>query len=430
MDESAPMTNDARTRTANGSVWRSLFTAARVVAAVAVGVIAVLALAGRLTWVEAVVASAVVLAGAAVAGRIDTPVRRETERNAGGAVLDPAVERFAGTLSEPCIVVDERSVVVFCNPAAQAKLPRLRTGDPLAFTVRDPDVIDAIARARASGQPQFAEMQRAVPNEIWFRVSVVPFSPGPPETQLLVLSLYDLTEQRRTDQLRADFVANASHELRTPLTSLMGFIETLQGPAARDETARARFLTIMRGQSERMSALIDDLLSLSRIEQRQHVRPTAKVTLNSLLREVVEVMEIRAQDEGLAIDLVLPPEDLVVIGERQELYEVFENLLDNALKYGGGGKSVEITLDADGGARGRDAHRVTIIDHGPGIAEEHVPRLTERFYRVEGETSRRKKGTGLGLAIVKHIVARHHGQLTIRSQLGEGTRVEVLLPKA
>lgn len=429
MDESALMTNRARMRTAAGSVWRSQFTAPRLVALAAVLVIAMLAAIGRLNWGEAMISGGVVIATAAVAGRMARPEQREEKKRATAAVLGPAVERFAGILSEPCIVIDERSVVVFCNPAAQAQLPRLRAGDPLAFTVRDPDVIDAIGRARASGYPQFAEMHRTVPNETWFRVSVVPFSPNSAETQFLVLSLYDLTEQRRTDQLRADFVANASHELRTPLTSLMGFIETLQGPAARDETARARFLAIMRGQSERMSALIDDLLSLSRIEQRQHVRPTASVTLNALLREVVEVMEIRARDEGLALELTMPEDDLVVIGERQELYEVFENLLDNALKYGGGGETVEITLEA-GDERRRDAHRVIVVDHGPGIAEEHVPRLTERFYRVEGEASRKKKGTGLGLAIVKHIVARHHGQLTIRSQLGEGTRVEVLLPRA
>src|SRR5690606_7976400 len=218
-----------------------------------------------------------------------------------------------------------------------------------------------------------------------------------------------LTELKRVDALRSDFIANASHELRTPLASLLGFIDTLLGPAARDAEARARFLGIMRGQAERMSKLIDDLLSLSRIEMHQHLRPTDSVDLAGLLREVCDGLQTQAQAAELEVVLTVPEVSVPVTADRNQLYEVFENLLDNAIKYGAGGKTVEIAIE--GSDRPGFHHRVAVVDHGTGVAPEHVPRLTERFYRIDAETSRRKKGTGLGLAIVKHIVHRHRGDI-------------------
>jgi two-component system phosphate regulon sensor histidine kinase PhoR len=233
---------------------------------------------------------------------------------------------------------------------------------------------------------------------------------------------------KRLESLRTDFIANASHELRTPLTSLIGFIDTLLGPAANDKAARERFLGLMRGQAARMSKLIEDLLSLSRIEMRQHVRPTAAVDLGPLLREVAEGLQTQAAEAQAKLDVEVPASPVTVSGDRDELYEVFENLIDNAIKYGAEGDTIEVRLTPETGRAGFDA-LVTVTDHGAGVAAEHVPRLTERFYRVDAESSRREKGTGLGLAIVKHIVTRHRGQLSIRSQPGQGTRVEVLLRK-
>jgi two-component system phosphate regulon sensor histidine kinase PhoR len=242
--------------------------------------------------------------------------------------------------------------------------------------------------------------------------------------RLLIVTLRSLTDEKRLDALRADFVANASHELRTPLASLMGFIDTLLGPASGDAAARENFLGIMRTQAQRMANLIDDLLSLSRIEMHQHVRPTAEVDLTRLLREVCEGLQTQAREASVDLHLALPPEPLAVTGERNELYEVFENLVDNAIKYGAEGGKVEIAASATSDGR----VLVAVTDYGAGVDAAHVPRLTERFYRVDAESSRRKKGTGLGLAIVKHIVTRHRGSLSIRSRPGEGTRVEVLLP--
>ena len=328
---------------------------------------------------------------------------------------------FADALPDPCVLVDRRLVVVHRNGAAAAEFPALAVGGLLTLALRNPTLLEAVAAVQQTGMAQSVELYQSVPNATWHRADVAPL---PAEAGLFAVVLRSLTEQKRLEQLRSDFIANASHELRTPLTSLVGFIDTLLGPAAKDAGARERFLTIMRQQAARMSKLIDDLLSLSRIEMRQHLRPTGAVDLALLLREVSEGLESQASDAG--VTLTVEAGEAIVTGDRGELYEVFENLIDNAIKYGGDGGRVEVAVAP--GRAGYD-YAVTVTDYGVGIEAQHVPRLTERFYRVDAESSRKKKGTGLGLAIVKHIVHRHRGLLTIRSRAGEGTRVEVLLGK-
>lgn len=392
-------------------------------------IVGVLMVMGRLGMTEGAVAMAAMMAITGLGLHLQGRQGEGQSEASSEPGLDLAVERFADTLVDPCLVVNERAVIAYCNPAARAQFPRAKSGDPLAFTLRNPELVEAIDRALETGEAQRSELHISGPNDTWYRVSTVPYRPQASEGRVyLVITLYDLTEQKRTDRMRGDFIANASHELRTPLTSLMGFIDTLQGPAAKDEVARGRFLGIMRGQAERMSGLIDDLLSLSRIELRQHVKPTTEVNLNLLLREVAETLEARLSETGIALKLDLPEQTISITGDRQELFEVIENLADNAIKYGGDAGRVEIAL-TPGASRTGAHHAITVTDFGPGIAEEHVPRLTERFYRVDAESSRKKKGTGLGLAIVKHIVQRHQGQMSIRSKLGEGTRVEILLPR-
>lgn len=331
-----------------------------------------------------------------------------------------AMAALADASPEPVILLDRRSVVMHANPVARQEWPALQRGSLLTVALRNPALLGAIDSVRRNGVPQQVDLHQLVPNETWHRVHIAPLGGGDGD---LALTLHNHSEHKRHEQLRSDFIANASHELRTPLTSLVGFIDTLLGPAAKDEAARERFLGIMRQQASRMTHLIDDLLSLGRIEMRQHVRPTGSVDLSQLLREVIEGLEPRATEAGVTISLEAP-ETAPVMGDRNELYEVFENLVDNALKYGADGKRVEVTI-----GKGRAGHdyAVTVVDHGPGIESRHVPRLTERFYRVDAESSRKKMGTGLGLAIVKHIVNRHRGALSIRSAPGEGMRVEVLL---
>jgi two-component system, OmpR family, phosphate regulon sensor histidine kinase PhoR len=234
--------------------------------------------------------------------------------------------------------------------------------------------------------------------------------------------LRDVTQRHRVEQMRVDFVANASHELRTPLASLLGFVETLQGPARNDAAAREKFLDIMRSQANRMSRLIDDLLSLSRIELNAHVQPDKPVELAHVVGHVADTLGPLAHDRGVALSIDKRVPQLEVRGERDELIRVFENLVENAIKYGASGGKVEVTLDSVPKPQGKGREAVvTVRDYGPGIEAEHVPRLTERFYRVDAAKSREKGGTGLGLAIVKHIVARHRGRLGIESVPGEGT---------
>ncbi len=209
-------------------------------------------------------------------------------------------------------------------------------------------------------------------------------------------------------------------------------IETLQGPARDDARARERFLEIMRGQAQRMRRLIDDLLSLSRIEMRAHVQPTQTVDLSALVRHMIETLSSLAQDRGVAIQAKLPEQPVHVLGDRDELLRVLENLIENAVKYGESGGRVDVDLVRVEASHGRQLPHVAVQvrDYGPGIAPEHLPRLTERFYRVDVAQSREKGGTGLGLAIVKHIVNRHRGYLDIKSEPGQGARFTVTLPEA
>ena len=244
-----------------------------------------------------------------------------------------------------------------------------------------------------------------------------------------LLTLRDLTELRRVERMRVDFIANASHELRTPLASLLGFVETLQGSARDDAKARERFLEIMREQGRRMARLIEDLLSLSRIEQTQHVRPEAIVDLALTARTVVDLLTPMARDLGVQIRMNAA-QPVLVVGDNDELVRVAENLIENAIKYGVRADAESArTVDVEVAMTEKDGS-LSVRDYGYGIAPEHLPRLTERFYRIDVSQSRAKNGTGLGLAIVKHILTRHRGKLTISSRLDQGSCFVATVPLA
>jgi len=329
-------------------------------------------------------------------------------------------------LPEATLVIGEDDRVVAANAVARSLLPSLRRDELLARSLRSPDVLDSVARVRASGRSERVVWLEKVPVERSFEVSIAPFGDEGFDPAV-ILSLRDLTEARRLERMRVDFVANASHELRTPLASLLGFVETLQGPARDDPQARSRFLSIMREQAQRMSRLVDDLLSLSRIEQHLHVHPETPVDLVGILRHIVDTLTPMAHDRQVELN-VSTPHKAIVAGDRDELLRIAENLIENAIKYGASdpdtqNRCVDISLAIQG-----QQVILTVRDHGPGIAPEHLPRLTERFYRVDAGDSRAKGGTGLGLAIVKHIVARHRGRLNIESKLGDGASFSVQLP--
>jgi two-component system, OmpR family, phosphate regulon sensor histidine kinase PhoR len=342
----------------------------------------------------------------------------------------PLLDALIAGLPAPVIVLDRDTRVLAFNARAGTLAPALRRGEPASLALRVPEVVDAIRRVASGAGPQRVEFSERVPVDRWYAAHVMPVEiaegDAGPLTKFTLLSFDDLTPLRRVEEMRADFVANASHELRTPLASLSGFIETLQGPARDDPAARERFLAIMKSQAARMARLIDDLLSLSRVELNAHVQPQTPVDLVSIVRQVADALQMLARDRNVTISITSPPEPLMVRGDRDELTRVFENLVENALKYGASGRKVELTLTRSPGEAGGDAI-VTVRDYGPGIAAEHLPRLTERFYRIDVGQSRAEGGTGLGLALVKHILNRHLGRLTIESSLGVGAVFTVRL---
>ena len=347
-------------------------------------------------------------------------------------VGDPLIEAVLAGLPDPVVALDRRGDVVALNARATAVAPALRPGEPVSLGLRVPEVLEAIRRARASKTAQRVEFSERVPLDRWYEVIVTPISsPGVAANPgLVLLAFHDLTPLRRVEEMRADFVANASHELRTPLAALSGFIDTLRGSAREDPAARERFLPIMQAQADRMARLIDDLLSLSRIELNAHLRPDKQVDVGAIVRQVADSLQTLARDRNVEVKTIGSSAPLLVPGDRDELIRVFENLVENALKYAASGKRVDIALSVGEGPDGKREARIAVRDRGPGIAPEHLPRLTERFYRVDVSESRAQGGTGLGLALVKHILNRHGGRLTIESAPGQGATFTVHLPIA
>src|SRR6476646_4619040 len=341
---------------------------------------------------------------------------------------DRLLEAIVASMPDAAIVLDRDSRVVAFNAAARTIAPALVRGALASLALRVPEVVEAVPEVAAGNEPRSVEFSQRVPVDRWFMAHVRPLAGAAPATMLLVF--HDLTPLHRVEEMRADFVANASHELRTPLAALSGFIDTLQGPAKEDAKARERFLGIMQAQADRMARLIDDLLSLSRIELKAHVRPDKQVDVGAIVRQVADSLQTLARDRNVEVKTIGSSAPLLVPGDRDELIRVFENLVENALKYAASGKRVDIALSVGEGPDGKREARIAVRDRGPGIAPEHLPRLTERFYRVDVSESRAQGGTGLGLALVKHILNRHGGRLTIESAPGQGATFTVHLPMA
>lgn len=337
-------------------------------------------------------------------------------------------------MADPLLLLDRRRQVAQANRAARELLGAAIVGRDISFYLRHPAVLEAIDGTLDSGLAAEREFTLLDPVErtCLARTGIIEMEDGGETQRYVLLSIYDLTKIKLAEKMRADFVANASHELRTPLASILGFIETLSGPAAKDAEARARFLKIMGEEAGRMQRLIEDLLSLSRIEMDQHLAPSGSVEIAALLKGLADTTMLRAGKSEPVVTLNLPAAPPPVRGDRDQLLQVFQNLLDNALKYGRPGEPVEITVNVVERLPNRNTPglAVCVSNKGDGIPAEHIPRLTERFYRVDPARSRKLGGTGLGLAIVKHIVTRHRGALVIESELGQGTRVTVYLPLA
>jgi two-component system, OmpR family, phosphate regulon sensor histidine kinase PhoR len=344
-----------------------------------------------------------------------------------------AAEAVIAAVPDPLILLDERRRIVPANAQAAAFIGITPEPRDLAAAFRNPAVLAAADAVLRGERARVVDFSLTVPVERQLRARFARIDHPSPDGAVAVLSLHDITELKRAEQMRADFIANASHELRTPLATLIGFIETLRGPAREDAEARERFLAIMHGQASRMSRLVEDLMSLSRIELNEHVMPRDRVALSPLLRQIAETLELRAGERDICIRLAVPPDLPDVLGDRDELAQVFQNLIDNAIKYGRSGSEIMLQAEtASRPTRGSSSSEnpmvcVAVCDQGEGIPREHLPRLTERFYRVDTARSREMGGTGLGLAIVKHILNHHRGFLEVESTPGVGSVFTVFL---
>ena len=359
------------------------------------------------------------------------------------------------SLPDPLILVSDLGEaggeprLLFANAAARELLRLQRSGGLLAAYLRNPRVLETLDEALHGRIESEAVFEEGGARERVWRAVAKPL-PSEGAERLALLSMRDETDARRNERMRADFLANASHELRTPLASLAGFIETLRGHAKDDPAARDRFLAIMSQQALRMSRLISDLLSLSRIELNEHIAPGGELDLGLALTDVLDALGPLTEERKVAIKVHnVPIGAAVVTGDRDQIIQVIQNLVDNAIKYAGEGGTVTIEVEADAGLddasrprspassrlslltpdHGRDIRYASlrVADSGPGIAREFLPRLSERFYRIEGQTGG-QAGTGLGLAIVKHIVNRHRGGLVVESAEGEGAAFTAYFP--
>jgi two-component system phosphate regulon sensor histidine kinase PhoR len=392
-------------------------------------VLLALVIGGVATWQLSVWLLIFALAGAMVPLGDDLAVAQSAARGDETARTIRVINGLLAGVPDAVIVLDRATNVLAWNAAAQKIAPALAAGSPLSLALRSADLIAAVRRAAAANKAERIEFHEHVPIDAWWDVHVLPVDlsgPAEPRQEFIVLTLQDQAPLRRVEEMRTNFVANVSHELRTPLASVLGFVETLQGPARDDVAARDRFLGIMKEQAMRMKRLIDDLLSLSRAELGASVQPEQIIDVVNIVRQVADGLRPLAQDREVAIKIDAQVEPLNVRGDHDELVRVFENLIENALKYGGTGRKVDVTLTRTA----ERTARISVRDYGPGIAAEHLPRLTERFYRVDVLESRAQGGTGLGLALVKHILNRHRGRLTIESEPGQGATFMVELPEA
>jgi two-component system, OmpR family, phosphate regulon sensor histidine kinase PhoR len=395
--------------------------------------LAVLVAFGELSPLRAVAVFVCIAAAALVPWRLHNVVASREDVRGANPVETAAVNAIVAGMPDPAVLLDRAGRVIHLNAAAAQLAPALRRNELAQFALRSPEIITALREAIATTEPRRTTYLDHVPVDRWMELIITPV-PVPTlfggTDKCMLMTFHDQTPLRRVEEMRADFVANASHELRTPLAALSGFIDTLQGPAKDDARARERFLGIMHTQATRMARLIDDLLSLSRVELSAHVRPDTLVDIVPIIRQVVDGLEPLARERQVAIDIDLPDTPVPIAGDREELLRVFENLIENALKYGASGGKIIVSLIAALSGEGVPEVRVMVRDFGPGIAPEHLPRLTERFYRVDVGDSRAQGGTGLGLSLVKHIVSRHRGRLLIESVPRQGATFTACFPQA
>lgn len=339
--------------------------------------------------------------------------------------------RIVQGFPSPLMMIDADRQVVEANGPARDMFGADILGNDISFYLRQPGALEVVKAAITSGRPMEEEFQVSSPVERYYtifanRIDQTDQAAAEEDASpyFIVIALQDITKTKASDKMRVDFIANASHELRTPLSALIGFIETLSGPAANDKAAQERFLDIMAQEADRMIRVIDDLLSLSRIELDKHVMPTDVIDLESVAANISQSLQVALKENGHVLQVEAPADLPPISGDRDQLIQVFQNLITNAVKYSAPKSPIRLVIEALPNQR----IKAQVIDEGDGIAAEHLPRLTERFYRVDTARSRQIGGTGLGLAIVKHIVERHGGEIQIDSEVGVGTTITLIFP--
>jgi len=335
------------------------------------------------------------------------------------------IELLVDTVPIPVMVIGATQTIIAANSAARSLVGEHAIGRHYITALRQPSLLDAIETVARTGMAMQARyLGRDGGHDTTFSVHIGPLG------GLQVLTFQDNSATEDAGQMRRDFVANVSHELRTPLTALMGFIETLRGNAKDDAGARERFLSIMEREASRMTRIVEDLLSLSRVEVEERIRPLEQVSLSSIVQSTLMELEPVINASACKVEFDAHDQDHKIPGDAAQLRQVVGNLIENALKYGAKGETVDIRLSVPNHEPALRAKgiRLTVEDYGDGIEEHHIARLTERFYRVDSHRSREIGGTGLGLAIVKHIINRHRGRLQIESAVGAGTKITAILP--
>ncbi len=345
---------------------------------------------------------------------------------------DQSLSAFLAAIPLPCLAIDASERIIGANPDALTLIGQQAKGQNYVTILRQPALLEAIEATRADGIARTTQyLSHDGAQDTTFRVSCrMVQGEGQSAAGFVLVSFEEMTDKEQASQMRRDFVANVSHELRTPLTALMGFIETLRGPARNDPKASARFLDIMQNEAERMNRLVGDLMSLNRVEGEERVRPTQSVVLNDILNSTLHALQNLASETAVTFETDYPESPVTIIADGDQLKQVFTNIIMNAIKYGGSGGRVMIRVieSAREPVLRAPGVRIQIIDYGAGIDPIHLPRLTERFYRADDHRSKELGGTGLGLAIVKHIINRHRGRLRVESELGKGTTFTVILP--
>ncbi|MEP4194916.1 MAG: ATP-binding protein [Aliishimia sp.] len=342
-------------------------------------------------------------------------------------------QAFVDAVPLPCLLVDQTDRIYAVNSGALDLLGQGLLGSNYATMLRAPALLDALETCLQDKRPKVAEyFSTEGGQDITYRVSCRFIEPVDAKRDAggVLVAFEDITHVAQAGQMRRDFVANVSHELRTPLTALMGFIETLRGPAKDDGAVHDRFLGIMESEAQRMNRLVGDLLSLSHVETEERVRPTQKVLLTDILNSTLNSLRPVVDEAAVTLEAAFCDEPIYLNADSDQIRQVLTNLVENAVKYGGSGARVTVKLSyvARDPSLRMTAARLQVIDYGAGIDPIHLPRLTERFYRADSHRSRELGGTGLGLAIVKHIINRHRGRMQIESELGQGSVFTVILP--